>query len=118
MSLFLQPSLWSIILSNNPLSTCSYLNFKGCEEEGLYRVPGSGKDVKHWQKRFDTGIFYFLFSGAPSSGHVMLTVLTVKSTILICSTNPTYMISTLSDRCSKHGSASYPMKYSLRPHRL
>ena len=27
----------------------------GCEEEGLYRVPGSGKDVKHWQKRFDLG---------------------------------------------------------------
>ena len=26
----------------------------GCEEEGLYRVPGSGKDVKHWQRRFDT----------------------------------------------------------------
>ncbi|KAA8642099.1 putative Rho GTPase activator (Bem2) [Aspergillus tanneri] len=31
-----------------------YLNFKGCEEEGLYRVPGSGKEVKHWQRRFDT----------------------------------------------------------------
>lgn len=26
----------------------------GCEEEGLYRIPGSGKDVKHWQRRFDT----------------------------------------------------------------
>jgi hypothetical protein len=25
----------------------------GCEEEGLYRIPGSGKDVKHWQRRFD-----------------------------------------------------------------
>jgi hypothetical protein len=25
----------------------------GCEEEGLYRIPGSGKDVKYWQKRFD-----------------------------------------------------------------
>jgi hypothetical protein len=25
----------------------------GCEEEGLYRVPGSGKDVKFWQRRFD-----------------------------------------------------------------
>jgi RhoGAP domain len=26
----------------------------GCEEEGLYRIPGSGRDVKHWQRRFDT----------------------------------------------------------------
>jgi RhoGAP domain len=33
---------------------CSYLNMNGCEEEGLYRIPGSGKDVKHWQRRFDT----------------------------------------------------------------
>ncbi|EGC44004.1 rho GTPase activator [Histoplasma capsulatum var. duboisii H88] len=37
-----------------PWRCIDYLNFKGCEEEGLYRVPGSGKDVKHWQKRFDT----------------------------------------------------------------
>lgn len=26
----------------------------GCEVEGLYRIPGSGRDVKHWQRRFDT----------------------------------------------------------------
>ena len=26
----------------------------GCEEEGLYRIPGSGRDVKHWQRRFDS----------------------------------------------------------------
>lgn len=26
----------------------------GCEEEGLYRIPGSGKDVKYWQRRFDS----------------------------------------------------------------
>ena len=26
----------------------------GCEEEGLYRIPGSGKEVKYWQRRFDT----------------------------------------------------------------
>jgi hypothetical protein len=37
------------------LTFFSYLNFKGCEEEGLYRVPGSGKEVKYWQRRFDTG---------------------------------------------------------------
>ncbi|KAE8351592.1 putative Rho GTPase activator [Aspergillus coremiiformis] len=37
-----------------PYRCIDYLNFKGCEEEGLYRVPGSGKEVKHWQRRFDT----------------------------------------------------------------
>jgi len=31
----------------------SYLNLN-CESEGLYRVPGSGPQVKHWQRRFDT----------------------------------------------------------------
>ncbi|KAL9618833.1 MAG: hypothetical protein Q9160_006492 [Pyrenula sp. 1 TL-2023] len=32
----------------------------GCEEEGLYRVPGSSKDVKLWQKRFDLGNIFTL----------------------------------------------------------
>lgn len=35
------------------LTLCSYLNLN-CESEGLYRVPGSGPQVKHWQRRFDT----------------------------------------------------------------
>ena len=37
--------------------TCviSYLNMKGCETEGLYRVPGSGRDIRYWQMRFDKG---------------------------------------------------------------
>ena len=35
------------------LTTCSYLNLN-CESEGLYRVPGSGPQVKHWQRRFDS----------------------------------------------------------------
>lgn len=34
-------------------SPSSYLNLN-CESEGLYRVPGSGPQVKHWQRRFDT----------------------------------------------------------------
>lgn len=38
-----------------------YLNFKGCEEEGLYRVPGSGKEVRHWQRRFDQELDINLF---------------------------------------------------------
>jgi hypothetical protein len=31
---------------------------KGCEEEGLYRVPGSGKEIKQWQMRFDKGVLF------------------------------------------------------------
>lgn len=34
----------------------SYLNFRGCEEEGLYRVPGSGTKIKQYQERFDKGM--------------------------------------------------------------
>lgn len=37
----------------------------GCEEEGLYRVPGSSKDVKLWQKRFDIGKTLFARSISP-----------------------------------------------------
>ncbi|KAJ5291862.1 hypothetical protein N7478_001113 [Penicillium angulare] len=44
-----------------PYRCIDYLNFKGCEEEGLYRVPGSGREVKHWQRRFDTELDVSLF---------------------------------------------------------
>ncbi|KAL1958294.1 hypothetical protein VTO42DRAFT_4611 [Malbranchea cinnamomea] len=44
-----------------PWRCIDYLNYKGCEEEGLYRVPGSGRDVKHWQRRFDTELDINLF---------------------------------------------------------
>ncbi|KAJ5902273.1 hypothetical protein N7495_002801 [Penicillium taxi] len=44
-----------------PYRCIDYLNFKGCEEEGLYRVPGSGREVKHWQRRFDTEFDISLF---------------------------------------------------------
>ncbi|KAI1614484.1 RalA-binding protein 1 [Exophiala viscosa] len=37
-----------------PWRCIDYLNMNGSEEEGLYRIPGSGRDVKHWQRRFDT----------------------------------------------------------------
>ncbi|KAK3700143.1 hypothetical protein LTR37_016146 [Vermiconidia calcicola] len=36
-----------------PWRCIDYLNYN-CETEGLYRVPGSGPQVKHWQRRFDT----------------------------------------------------------------
>lgn len=35
------------------LTSSSFLNFRGCEEEGLYRIPGSEVQIKHWQRRFD-----------------------------------------------------------------
>lgn len=38
-----------------PWRAIDYLNYKGCEVEGLYRVPGSGPQVKRWQRRFDEG---------------------------------------------------------------
>ncbi|KAL3478200.1 hypothetical protein BJX99DRAFT_109185 [Aspergillus californicus] len=44
-----------------PYRSIDYLNYKGCEEEGLYRVPGSGKEVKHWQRRFDSELDINLF---------------------------------------------------------
>ena len=36
-----------------PWRCIDYLNMQ-CEQEGLYRVPGSGREVKFWQRRFDT----------------------------------------------------------------
>lgn len=40
-----------------PWRAIDYLNYKGCEVEGLYRVPGSGPQIKRWQRRFDEGKF-------------------------------------------------------------
>jgi hypothetical protein len=39
-----------------PWRAIDYLNYKGCEVEGLYRVPGSGPQIKRWQRRFDEGM--------------------------------------------------------------
>lgn len=39
----------------------SYLN-TNCEEEGLYRIPGSGPHVTHWRRRFDTELDIDLLS--------------------------------------------------------
>ncbi|KAJ9645365.1 hypothetical protein H2199_003373 [Coniosporium tulheliwenetii] len=44
-----------------PWRCIDYLNLKGSEEEGLYRVPGSEKDVAYWQMRFDQEIDINLF---------------------------------------------------------
>lgn len=37
------------------LDFSSYLNMKGCEEEGLYRVPGAAHTVRYYEQKFDTG---------------------------------------------------------------
>ncbi|TKA66372.1 hypothetical protein B0A49_07902 [Cryomyces minteri] len=44
-----------------PWRCIDYLNYKGCEEEGLYRIPGSGREIKHWQMRFDKELDINLF---------------------------------------------------------
>ncbi|KAI1843295.1 hypothetical protein JX266_010469 [Neoarthrinium moseri] len=36
-----------------PWRAIDYLNYKGSDVEGLYRVPGSGPQVKKWQRKFD-----------------------------------------------------------------
>ncbi|KAG9241878.1 hypothetical protein BJ878DRAFT_203689 [Calycina marina] len=36
-----------------PWRAIDYLNYKGTDVEGLYRVPGSGPQVKKWQRKFD-----------------------------------------------------------------
>lgn len=52
MSLKSSTSHWSS-RQESPVYPSDYLNFKGCEVEGLYRVPGSGPQIKKWQRRFD-----------------------------------------------------------------
>ncbi|KAF2657378.1 hypothetical protein K491DRAFT_595158 [Lophiostoma macrostomum CBS 122681] len=36
-----------------PWRCIDYLNMKGCEEEGLYRVPGAAHQVKFYEQKFD-----------------------------------------------------------------
>lgn len=46
-----------------PWRAIDYLNYKGSDVEGLYRVPGSGPQIKKWQRRFDEGTFAALWDG-------------------------------------------------------
>ena len=41
-----------------PWRAIDYLNYKGSEVEGLYRVPGSGPQIKRWQRKFDEGMSF------------------------------------------------------------
>jgi hypothetical protein len=41
-----------------PWRCIDYLNLHGTTSEGLYRVPGSDRDIRHWQMRFDKGEWF------------------------------------------------------------
>ncbi|KAL3417954.1 RhoGAP domain-containing protein [Phlyctema vagabunda] len=45
-----------------PWRAIDYLNYKGSDVEGLYRVPGSGPQIKKWQRRFDEELDIDLFA--------------------------------------------------------
>ncbi|PVH97781.1 hypothetical protein DM02DRAFT_67019 [Periconia macrospinosa] len=36
-----------------PWRCIDYLNMKGCEEEGLYRVPGAAHQIRYYEQKFD-----------------------------------------------------------------
>jgi len=40
-----------------PWRAIDYLNYRGTDAEGLYRVPGSGPQIRRWQRKFDEGEF-------------------------------------------------------------
>ncbi|KAH6671360.1 hypothetical protein B0J14DRAFT_93765 [Halenospora varia] len=44
-----------------PWRAIDYLNYKGSDVEGLYRVPGSGPQIKKWQRKFDEEMDIDLF---------------------------------------------------------
>ncbi len=49
-----------------PWRAIDYLNYKGSDVEGLYRVPGSGPQIKKWQRKFDEGALrVHVLSGEP-----------------------------------------------------
>ncbi|KAE8448379.1 hypothetical protein EG329_009623 [Mollisiaceae sp. DMI_Dod_QoI] len=44
-----------------PWRAIDYLNYKGSDVEGLYRVPGSTPEIKKWQRKFDEELDVDLF---------------------------------------------------------
>lgn len=45
-----------------PWRAIDYLNYRGTDAEGLYRVPGSGPQIRRWQRRFDEELDVDLFA--------------------------------------------------------
>jgi len=54
----------------------SYLNMRGCEEEGLYRVPGAAHQVRYYEQKFDRGMALTILPSHLVTNHVQ----TVTST--------------------------------------
>jgi hypothetical protein len=52
-----------------PWRAIDYLNYKGSDVEGLYRVPGSTPEIKKWQRKFDEGKICPLFKTNPLTCH-------------------------------------------------
>lgn len=42
-----------------PWRCIDYLNLHGCSHVGIYRVPGSERDIQRWKMKFDTRKFIF-----------------------------------------------------------
>lgn len=95
-----------------PWRAIDYLNYKGCEVEGLYRVPGSGPQIKKWQRRFDECKFLIL----PTRLTTGLTF-DCKFMTSICLRQLICMISISLVPCSRLGYESSPMSCSQRPPR-
>ncbi|KFY28249.1 hypothetical protein V493_03039 [Pseudogymnoascus sp. VKM F-4281 (FW-2241)] len=47
-----------------PWRAIDYLNYRGTDAEGLYRVPGSGPQIRKWQRKFDEDLDVDLFAQA------------------------------------------------------
>jgi hypothetical protein len=81
-----------------PWRAIDYLNYKGSEVEGLYRVPGSSQEIKKWQRRFDEGrnalVRYISRANAQ------------QNSISISSNKMIFTISTSSVPCSRLGSVN------------
>lgn len=79
-----------------PWRAIDYLNYKGSEVEGLYRVPGSAQEIKKWQRRFDEGKINISICQEHCANNS-------QSTISIYSEKQIFTISTSLVQCSSHG---------------
>lgn len=66
----LEPYCWM----NIDKVACSYLNMKGCEEEGLYRVPGAAHTVKYYEQKFDQGRISLLLSSSDMTNGIQTVI--------------------------------------------
>jgi hypothetical protein len=94
-----------------PWRAIDYLNYRGTETEGLYRVPGSGPQIKKWQRRFDEGWCFYISQRGETNGNQQNMILTFSS-------KRTFTISTSSVPCSRLGSVNCQMNSSLNLPRI